>query len=302
MIMRDLSMRDTPDANWVVFDGPVDAMWIENMNTVLDDNMMLCLANGQRIKLRHQMKMLFEVQDLAVASPATVSRCGMVYLISSDLGWKPYVVTWINKFYGPFDPLCLTLADYQAKNLEEPAFTSRQLLFSQEDFDYELRMNLFNLFDTTVDPFLELIRSKGLKEPIKTTDLQLVVSLCNLLESLVNTKYGLRIDMKQAEKQRYLNYAFIFGFIWSMGASVYDQSHQKVDLFIKKTFQSIIFPSNDDVYGFYFDEKSLNYLPWSDLMTDYEFKKEIPYFQMMVPTADTTSNSFVIRQLLINRK
>lgn len=112
MIMRDLSMRDTEDANWVVFDGPVDAMWIENMNTVLDDNMMLCLANGQRIKLRHQMKMLFEVQDLAVASPATVSRCGMVYLISSDLGWKPYVITWINKFYGVFDPSCLTLGDF----------------------------------------------------------------------------------------------------------------------------------------------------------------------------------------------
>lgn len=83
------------DRYWVVFDGPVDALWIENMNTVLDDNMTLCLANSERIKLRPELRMLFEVQDLAVASPATVSRCGMVYLSFDNLPWMLYVKSWL---------------------------------------------------------------------------------------------------------------------------------------------------------------------------------------------------------------
>jgi dynein heavy chain len=106
--MRKFANASDDRHYWVVFDGPVDAIWIENMNTVLDDNMTLCLANGERIKLRNEMRMMFEVQDLAVASPATVSRCGMVYMSPNDIGWKAYHHQWVKKFLmqeGAAEPL-----------------------------------------------------------------------------------------------------------------------------------------------------------------------------------------------------
>jgi dynein heavy chain, axonemal len=63
---------------------------------VLDDNCTLCLPNGERVKLNAAtMRMLFEVADLAAASPATVSRCGMVYVSPGELGWRPYVQSWV---------------------------------------------------------------------------------------------------------------------------------------------------------------------------------------------------------------
>lgn len=95
--MRQTCSDESPEEKWILFDGPVDAVWIENMNSVMDDNKVLTLINSDRITMPEQVSLLFEVGDLSVASPATVSRCGMVYNDYKDWGWQPYVTSWLER-------------------------------------------------------------------------------------------------------------------------------------------------------------------------------------------------------------
>ncbi|VDP02192.1 unnamed protein product [Soboliphyme baturini] len=64
---------------WIIFDGDVDPEWVENLNSVLDDNKLLTLPNGERLALPPNVRIMFEVQDLKFATLATVSRCGMIW-------------------------------------------------------------------------------------------------------------------------------------------------------------------------------------------------------------------------------
>jgi dynein heavy chain 2 len=88
-------VRNTEVTSWVICDGDIDPEWIESLNSTLDDNHLLTMPNGERIQFGSNVNFIFETHDLSSASPATISRMGMLFLSSEDIGTKAHVNSWL---------------------------------------------------------------------------------------------------------------------------------------------------------------------------------------------------------------
>ncbi|XP_070559259.1 dynein axonemal heavy chain 3-like isoform X5 [Ptychodera flava] len=215
---REHASSVTKDRKWIIFDGPVDAVWIENMNTVLDDNKKLCLMSGEIIQMNSKQNMIFEPADLEQASPATVSRCGMIYMEPIQLGTKPLVTSWIQHELPDFiTPTQKQMIELLFDWLLEPCleFVTRHCKQYVKISKMHMTKNMLSLYSTMMDE----IRSAG-----DDSDSELE-------EEATSTSVS---DQKlEEERTAMLVCQFLFSLVWSAGGNIDASSKEKFNDFFR---------------------------------------------------------------------
>lgn len=270
-VIKMCSEDETPDHHWIVCDGPVDALWIENMNTVLDDNKKLCLSSSAVINFTDNMMMLFEVEDLAVASPATVSRCGMVYL--------------------------------------EPAANMRYLFESWVLHQHPGVQQIYSeilgpLCDKYMVPALRFLRER-IKEPMPTTNSNIIQSLLRIFHSLAQPFYSpdavdpIKDDVLENLKN-WSPHFFWFSLIWSVGSTTDSDGRNMFDGFIRQQLRTtdIDFPAEGLVYDYKFNTAEGAWQNWMEGLPPYHIEPGTPFSEIVVPTIDNVRHTFLVSTLI----
>ncbi|XP_063895398.1 dynein axonemal heavy chain 1 [Helicoverpa armigera] len=287
LVRAGIAVEDM-DRRWYVFDGPVDAVWIENMNTVLDDNKKLCLSSGEIMKLTDRQRMIFEVADLTVASPATVSRCGMVYLDAQVVGLPPLINAWIKS------------------NL--PAIAD------------PIRKSLVPLISTYLYPALELLRSK-LTEIVGSIDSSLVIKFLELLDYRLRPLTGK--DDRPPPAANFLALMprlaplwVVWAVIWSVGATCDHNGRAIFSDFIREATTEAglkpLFPAEGRVYDYTLHDGGFTdptedgepaapyWYSWMAKLGKYVVDPDWQYADIEVPTMDNVRSAAILGYKIVN--
>ncbi|XP_076302983.1 dynein axonemal heavy chain 7 [Lasioglossum baleicum] len=292
---RAFATSTSTDRKWLIFDGPIDAIWIESMNTVLDDNKKLCLMSGEIIQLAPYTNLIFETMDLEVASPATVSRCGMIYMEPGALGWEPFLQSWIANTPAVMD----------------------------EWFKNYLYKSLFRRF---CDPLLHWLRHSDVEEICPMPDANLVRSLTYLMDCFIDEYHDEKVakEISELDLRAQVEGSFFFSCIWALGGTMGGNYREQFNIlyrgFLEKDFPPslmelfgltkpiepplkpyiFLMPRDRSVFDYRFiKEGKGKWRLWTDELLDGpSIPRDIPVNQIIVPTVETVRYTALFRMLV----
>ncbi|RUS75418.1 hypothetical protein EGW08_016829, partial [Elysia chlorotica] len=273
-IFREINKpTEKNEFRYMVYDGDVDALWVENMNSVMDDNKLLTLSNGERIRLQPYCAMIFEVYDLQYASPATISRCGMVFVDPKNLGYAPYWERWM---------------------------AGRQ---------ENLQKSLSNLYSKYVPSCLEMVL-EGLQDgaPIKKPKIIVPLSNLNMVTQLTMMLTATLGDGELVPSD--VECLMLQALVWSVGATLLEESRGQFDAYLKymsgmnlimdekRLAPSGELPGTLTLYDYMFDTKLKKWIPWAHLVPAYVHEVDRKFYDILVPTVETVRSTWLLNLMV----
>ncbi|CAG9135931.1 unnamed protein product [Plutella xylostella] len=264
VIMRDQANLVGENPKWIVLDGDIDPMWIESLNTVMDDNKILTLASNERIALTPTMRLMFEISNLRTATPATVSRAGILYINPQDLGWNPYVTSWVETRKIPSE-----------------------------------KSNLVMLFDKYIPQCLETVRTR-FKKITPIAEMAHVQMLCHLLHCLFVPE-NTPADCPKEWHDIYFAFACVWAFGSAMFQDTAVDYRVEFTKWWVNEFKYVKFPTGGTVFDYYIDPETKQFVPWTEKVPKFELDPDIPLQAVLVPTAETIRIRYFLDLLMKNK-
>ena len=284
--------------HWIVFDGDVDPEWVENLNSVLDDNKLLTLPNGERLNLPPNVRIMFEVESLKYATLATVSRCGMVWFSDDTVSPSLMINHYLQK-----------LADRTFEDLDDE-IKAAGLSTSAQETQRHVVETLRGLIER--DEFLlkALSTASAHTHIMEFTVARALDSLFNLLAKCCRTilEYNMNhsefpLDMEQTEA--FISKKLLLATVWSFVGDA-SLSHRKDFGDLLTTMTNVELPSVDSTASLIDYDVTLphgQWVPWQSQVPTIDLNTHsITQTDVIIPTIDTVRHEDVLYSWLAEHK
>ena len=238
-----------------MLDGDIDPRWIESLNTVMDDNKILTLASNERIALTSEMRLLFEISNLKHATPATVSRAGILYINPGDLGWNPYVTSWVETRSSSNEKAQLTI-----------------------------------LFDKYIPSIQEAMKHR-FKKITPIPQITHIETLCQLLGCLI-VPQNIPSDATKELYELYFVFALVWAYGSAIALEANVDHRTEFSKWFMTEFKTIEWPQEGTVFDFYVDEKRQELVSWNERVPKFELDPDVPLQAVLVHTGGTIQRNY----------
>ena len=326
-LFRDMNQplpvhREGKERHWLLFDGDVDAEWVENMNSVMDDNRLLTLPNGERIQLKDFSKLIIETYDLQFASPATISRCGMVWVDPKFLGYRPYWEKWVTEQLTSLtvDMMGGVVAEKTTKDEDDDEEEEEEE--EEGDSTSEKFQLLKDLFDKYVPKCIDLVLEgikdgemlgdeDRLKQVVPISDLSIIKQLCSLLHTILvhndlelsqedegNEGDSEKINEAFGEPDQ-IEGVFVFCLMWACGGALIQESRIKLNDLITNIY---VEGSGKELFEHIYNPEERRWEKWEERVPSYKQPMPFKFYQVVVPTADSVMYTYLLDRAIAGNK